>query len=88
MLFAKSGVIIFKQSSGACGSSSVVECHLAKVDVASSNLVYRSTSNQYHHDTGSFFIHMMKMLKIEYRFLNLIELLLDFVDSYKLEQYV
>ena len=29
-------------SSGACGSSSVVECHLAKVDVASSNLVYRS----------------------------------------------
>ena len=26
-----------------CGSSSVVECHLAKVDVASSNLVYRST---------------------------------------------
>ena len=27
---------------GACGSSSVVECHLAKVDVASSNLVYRS----------------------------------------------
>ncbi len=25
-----------------CGSSSVVECHLAKVDVASSNLVYRS----------------------------------------------
>lgn len=29
--------------SGTCGSSSVVECHLAKVDVASSNLVYRST---------------------------------------------
>ena len=27
---------------GACGSSSVVECHLAKVDVASPNLVYRS----------------------------------------------
>ena len=26
-----------------CGSSSVVECHLAKVDVASPNLVYRST---------------------------------------------
>ena len=25
-----------------CGSSSVVECHLAKVDVASPNLVYRS----------------------------------------------
>ena len=30
-------------SNGACGSSSVVECHLAKVDVASPNLVYRST---------------------------------------------
>ena len=29
---------------GACGSSSVVECHLAKVDVASPNLVYRSVS--------------------------------------------
>ena len=27
-----------------CGSSSVVECHLAKVDVASPNLVYRSMS--------------------------------------------
>ena len=27
---------------GECGSSSVVECHLAKVDVASPNLVYRS----------------------------------------------
>ena len=27
-----------------CGSSSVVECHLAKVDVASPNLVYRSIS--------------------------------------------
>ena len=27
-----------------CGSSSVVECHLAKVDVASPNLVYRSTA--------------------------------------------
>ena len=26
-----------------CGSSSVVDCHLAKVDVASPNLVYRST---------------------------------------------
>lgn len=33
--------IIFE--SERCGSSSVVECHLAKVDVASSNLVYRST---------------------------------------------
>ena len=32
--------------SGACGSSSVVECHLAKVDVASSNLVYRSTFSE------------------------------------------
>ena len=40
--FTKSGVIIAKQSNGARGSSSVVECHLAKVDVASSNLVYRS----------------------------------------------
>ena len=38
------GVIILKQSNGACGSSSVVECHLAKVDVASPNLVYRSIS--------------------------------------------
>ena len=37
---------MLKQSNGARGSSSVVECHLAKVDVASSNLVYRSTSNQ------------------------------------------
>ena len=26
-----------------CGSSSVVECHLAKVDVAGPNPVYRST---------------------------------------------
>ena len=34
---------LWRQSSGTCGSSSVVECHLAKVDVASSNLVYRST---------------------------------------------
>lgn len=33
--------IIFE--SERCGSSSVVECHLAKVDVASPNLVYRST---------------------------------------------
>ena len=33
---------MLKQSNGARGSSSVVECHLAKVDVASSNLVYRS----------------------------------------------
>ena len=33
--------IIF--ASERCGSSSVVECHLAKVDVASPNLVYRST---------------------------------------------
>ena len=33
--------IIF--TSERCGSSSVVECHLAKVDVASPNLVYRST---------------------------------------------
>ena len=32
--------------SGTCGSSSVVECHLAKVDVASSNLVYRSTFSE------------------------------------------
>ena len=30
-------------SNGACGSSSVVECHLAKVDVAGPNPVYRST---------------------------------------------
>ena len=35
-LFARTNVIFL------CGSSSVVECHLAKVDVASSNLVYRS----------------------------------------------
>ena len=28
---------------GTCGSSSVVECHLAKVDVAGPNPVYRST---------------------------------------------
>ena len=34
--------IIFE--SERCGSSSVVECHLAKVDVASPNLVYRSMS--------------------------------------------
>ncbi len=34
---------MLKQSNGARGSSSVVECHLAKVDVASSNLVYRSS---------------------------------------------
>ena len=34
---------IFILCCGACGSSSVVECHLAKVDVASPNLVYRST---------------------------------------------
>ena len=25
-----------------CGSDSVVECHLAKVEIASSNLVFRS----------------------------------------------
>ena len=31
------------ETRGTCGSSSVVECHLAKVDVASPNLVYRST---------------------------------------------
>ena len=31
------------QGTNVCGSSSVVECHLAKVDVASPNLVYRST---------------------------------------------
>ena len=41
----RSGVILPKQSNGARGSSSVVECHLAKVDVASSNLVYRSIAN-------------------------------------------
>ena len=35
------GKILF--ASERCGSSSVVECHLAKVDVASPNLVYRST---------------------------------------------
>ena len=35
------GKIVF--ASERCGSSSVVECHLAKVDVASPNLVYRST---------------------------------------------
>ena len=29
-----------------CGSSSVVECHLAKVDVAGPNPVYRSTETQ------------------------------------------
>ena len=33
----------FARTTWTCGSSSVVECHLAKVDVASSNLVYRST---------------------------------------------
>ena len=34
---------IFILCCGACGSSSVVECHLAKVDVAGPNPVYRST---------------------------------------------
>ena len=34
------GIIYFVDER--CGSSSVVECHLAKVDVASPNLVYRS----------------------------------------------
>ena len=38
---------IFILCCGACGSSSVVECHLAKVDVASPNLVYRSTLGAY-----------------------------------------
>ncbi len=30
-----------------CGSDSVVECHLAKVKVASSNLVFRSRKKAY-----------------------------------------
>ena len=36
-------VVRFRPKAPLCGSSSVVECHLAKVDVASPNLVYRST---------------------------------------------
>ena len=47
---------MLKQSNGACGSSSVVECHLAKVDVASSNLVYRSISKTWNFRSSGFFI--------------------------------
>ena len=44
--FARTSSPAAASQAGACGSSSVVECHLAKVDVASSNLVYRSNFSQ------------------------------------------
>ena len=38
-------LIIFIALGNACGSGSVVERHLAKVNVASSNLVFRSNAS-------------------------------------------
>ena len=42
-LFVRTLFPITSAVRGTCGSSSVVECHLAKVDVAGPNPVYRST---------------------------------------------